>query len=220
MKYPMKLMISGSSIAELKRNALQFLEEIGDSTPVMTGEPVVELTAADEEVDAEIDETAMVDTTGELDARGIPWIAQIHSTSRAKTKDGNWRYRRNVEDSTIKAIESKYQQAVASPFSAPPPLLQVVPSVAQPVTPNTVTPPLPAMSTQQPVALAHSFATFKANMVAVLAELVKQGKLTQEYINQLREYFQVENIWQISDTQAQMMFDNFCSLGLIQKVGV
>jgi hypothetical protein len=110
-------------------------------------------------------------------------------------------------------------EPVAAPVSVPhvvavPPTLQMVPPfVAAPVpVSQSLPPPMPG----QP--LAHSLATFKANLVQTLARLVSEGKLTQEYLQQLKNYFGVENIWQVNDEQLKQLFEEFALSQLILKV--
>jgi hypothetical protein len=278
MKYPMKLMISGSTVAELRENAIKFLEEIDGIKCVETSQevgyqlPLHPKTDVDKVVDKPnnsvmaspaVPESAQFPAgpignvgqgeypqaqenasaagsgvlAGELDTKGLPYDKRIHSVNGGKNKDGTWRYRRGVEEALVTQVENELRQRsvatapinipappaptvatpgpVASPFG-PPPSLQIVPQPATPAAVPAAT--LPSLPPQQPVTLTHSFATFRANLVAVLAELVKQSKLTQEYIRQLQEYFKVEHLWQVNDEQAKMMFDNFVQGGLLQRV--
>jgi len=43
--------------------------------------------------------------------------------------------------------------------------------------------------------------------------------VTEEYVNQLKNYFQVEQIWAINDQQKAIVFDQFVQYGLVTKVG-
>lgn len=102
-------------------------------------------------------------TTGEVDSAGLPWDERIHASSLAKSKDGKWRYRRNVEDSVINEVEFELRGAakagvapvvtypsrvVENPLVPPvmgiPPELAVVaqPVMASPAPPLAVVPPL------------------------------------------------------------------------------
>lgn len=111
---------------------------------------------------------------------------------------------------------------VPAPFLQPPVVLQAVPQtpIQQPIAP----PPAPAVApTPQapasiaPILSAHTVQTFKDNLVATLGRLVSEKKLTQEYVNQLKAYFGVEQIWQVNDAQAAEMFESFCLNGLLVK---
>lgn len=49
----------------------------------------------------------VIPASAELDAQGFPWDKRIHSSSRAKVANGNWRYARNLEGSVIQAVEAE-----------------------------------------------------------------------------------------------------------------
>ncbi len=157
-----------------------------------------------------------------LDSNGLPWDARIHAVTQGVNKDGSWRYRRGVEMPFIKQVEAELRTnhpVVASPqVSDPHPAPQAVPPpvVASPAPAPAVVPPLRA---DPPVNLsAHSFETFKANLPMTLTKLVTDGKLPQAYIQSLKEYFKVEQIWQVNDAQALEMFNTFVEAGVLVKV--
>lgn len=56
--------------------------------------------------------------TGEVDSKGIPWDARIHSESKATIADGSWRKRRGVDDATYATVLAELQGAAPPP---PPP---------------------------------------------------------------------------------------------------
>ena len=64
-----------------------------------------------------------------------------------------------------------------------------------------------------------SVETFTANFAMILVQLISEGKVTHEYVNTLKTYFKVEQIWDISDEQKAEMFGNFVEHKLIVKVG-
>jgi adenosine deaminase len=68
---------------------------------------------------------------------------------------------------------------------------------------------------------AHTFETFQKQMIATLAALVSAGAINQDYIETLKRFFGVKEIWEVSknEAQAREMFENFCLSGLITKVG-
>lgn len=43
----------------------------------------------------------------EVDSKGMPWDARIHSSSKAKVADGSWKYRRRVSDEEVKRVEAE-----------------------------------------------------------------------------------------------------------------
>ncbi len=167
----------------------------------------------------------------ELDSQGVPWDERIHAVTHGKNKDGSWRTRRGVEPSLVEKIESEtkktlvaerleYQQA--NPFAKQIvyPTAPIIPPIPEPVV-VPVAKPEPVTNAPQsatPVPSAHSFETFQATLVATLARLVSEGKLNQDYVNTLKKYFGIEQIWQVNDLQCREMFENFCAAGLIARV--
>lgn len=178
-----------------------------------------------------------------VDSRGMPWDARIHSATQAKCKDGSWRTRRNVEPAEVARIETELRQAVTGtatpaptyvppvpmgnvypqPAVSPAPVAVAIPLVPPMAAPSTATsvarptaPPIPSIPAIPTT--AHSLETFRAKMVETMAFLVAQGKLSNEYIQSLKEYFKVEQIWQVNDQQAAEMFETFCNAGLLTKV--
>lgn len=115
--------------------------------------------------------------------------------------------------------------AVAVPvFQQPVPTPQLV--VAPPVQASQPAPAAPAQYENIPIPQnttkpAHSFETFRANFIPVLAELIRSQAITQEYVEQLKQHFQVAEIWDVKsdDAKARDLFENFCAHGLITKVG-
>jgi len=266
--YPMKLMISGKSIAELATNARKFLEEIegtkavtqsqGSTEQVEDYEDVETSTVADLPTYSQSENTAV----GQLDSRGFPWDARIHASSRALTAKGAWRYRRGIEDHEISQIEqelaTKSKQIQSAPTYPSPALPEVAPVIASPavvvplpvvlppvspmgnalpqaaspapvapMTPSvpsmvpqptaSVAPPLPAAP--EPVTFSHSVETFRSKFLVTLAELVNQGKLTKPYVQQLCQFFQVDEIHKINDQQKDQLFDQFVQHGLLNRIG-
>jgi hypothetical protein len=184
------------------------------------------------------------------DARGMPYDDRIHASSKTTNKDGSWRYRRGVSDDVIAQVEAQLRGApsglqqvapVVVPVANPVPSFEPAP-VTQP-TVQQVAPPVfpsaqPAFSSppQQPVATAqpsyqniaipqttkptHSIDTFKAQFVPTLAKLVMSGQLTQDYVQQLKTYFKVNEIFDLKTNDAAMteMFNTFVQAGLITGV--
>ena len=98
--------------------------------------------------------------------------------------------------------------------AAPPMVHPTVPSIAIPAAPVAPPPPIPA-----PVTSAHTLQTFIEQFVPTLSHLVNEGKLTPEYVAALKNYFKVEQIYQVNDMQKAEMFETFCKAGLLTKVG-
>lgn len=61
--------------------------------------------------------TAQTDSAGsstELDANGLPWIAEIHSTSKNKNQDGTWRYIRGGDPAVRAQVEARVRAEMAA----------------------------------------------------------------------------------------------------------
>jgi hypothetical protein len=179
---------------------------------------------------------------GPLDSRGIPWDARIHSASRATNKDGSWRVRRGADEKEVVRIEALLKDSQETIFGipadapfvppvpaapvaelppiivpdAPPPFVQ--PSPAIPITPAPSYDPIPVPQSTKP---AHTFETFKKNFIQAMSGLVISGELTPGYIEELKKYFQVKEIVDVSkdDFKTQQLFDTLVQGGKITKVG-
>ena len=51
----------------------------------------------------------------ELDARGLPWDARIHSRTRSKLANGNWKTARGVEPALVAQVENELRALMAIP---------------------------------------------------------------------------------------------------------
>lgn len=165
----------------------------------------------------------------ERDSEGMPWCATIHASSKAKNKDGSWRVKRGVEDSEVAKYKAQFQNtsANARPPEADPVLVpefdQGVPTRTEPVVNQPVTPaaaptpslPMPSMNS------GHTLDTFKSNFPMIVASLITEKKITQDYVNELKAFFKVDEIWKVTDSQKEMMFAQWTSseYNLIQRVG-
>lgn len=121
--------------------------------------------------------------------------------------------------------------AVAAPVIALPvnPALAVAPVVEAPIANTTpivpVTAPVVVPAAVAPVAPpvaapvgGHTLASFKANMAMTIGTLITEGKLTQEYVNQLLAHFKVAQIWEVTDAQTEEMFTTFVAHNIIVQV--
>lgn len=125
---------------------------------------------------------------------------------------------------TAPTLQALPPMAPVNPMgNVPPPAQSIVPvavvppPMAVPIAPLIVTPVAPPPP--QPVTSAHTMQTFIEQFVPTLAALVEAGKLTPEYIAALKNYFKVEQIYQITDVQKGELFNTFCQGGLLTKVG-
>lgn len=213
----------------------------------------------------------------ELDNRGVPWHPDLHAESKATTKDGAWRARRNVDKKALADYEAQFVNKVsqakvetAAPMPVPVAPAAVLPFTrpAEPSLPSPAAlvppPPAPTVEVQQPVFMsaapvsvatapvpqqapvsqpvvaappavaapsydpiavppapqvpAHSFETFRKNIIPVVVDLVKTGKIDQPYVEAVKKHFGVTEIWKVTDDQAREMFEQFCHYGFLQKV--
>lgn len=160
---------------------------------------------------------------GEVDAEGLPWDERIHASSKAKNANGTWRGRRNISDDTVAAVRLELRnrvatRTVAAPVVAPPPAAPAAPVVATaPVTaPVQVAPPAPALPT---IAVGHTLETFKANFAQVIGSLIQEGKVSAAYVEQLKSYFGLSEIWMASDEHKTVTFNEFVKHNIIQVAG-
>lgn len=174
---------------------------------------------------ASIDRSTVVDN--ELDSEGIPWDSRIHSGKKTKNKDGSWKLVKGVDKAIVPQVKAELKARVGStPVVAPAyqapvveqPVYQApvqaapVVAPAQPTIPSAAA-PIPQMQT------GHTLDSFKNQFALILANLVTQGKLTQDYLNTLKNHFGVPEIWMASDEQKAACFNEFVNCGLVQKVG-
>lgn len=154
-------------------------------------------------------------TSATVDSKGMPYDQRIHSASKATTRDGAWRYRRGIEEETIAKVEAELRgEAPPAPIAAPveAPAFQPQPNIVVPVAP-----PPPPMDIKP----AHTFETFKAQMIQTIADLVDAKKINAEYLQLLKNHFKVAEIWDLrkDDSKCLELFQGFVDNGLITKVG-
>lgn len=161
----------------------------------------------------------------ELDSRGIAWNAEVHSETKAFNKDGSWRARRGVDKAELKRVEKQAAAPQAfSPVPPPPAPTVEVPTFQQPA---AVPAPVAQRAYQDiqipdgPVPSAHTLETFRANIIPVMSGLVRDKKIDQAYVEQLKDWFKVKEIWHVRDNEQQLaeLFNNFVKAGLITRVG-
>lgn len=58
---------------------------------------------------------AEIPSNDRLDIHGLPWDERIHASSHAKTADGSWRAKRNVEPSLVATVEAELKALMAIP---------------------------------------------------------------------------------------------------------
>lgn len=179
-----------------------------------------------------------------FDSHGLPWDERIHASSKNTNKDGTWRYRKQIPDDVIQKVESELigkiksgainnsvtlppppapTVAVSMPSFAASPTLQIAIPAAQPIVqaqPAVAMPDYANVPIPQATKPAHSLNTFKANMSVVLAELINAGKITPDYIQKVKDYFEIKDIWNLLGDEAKLIkfFDSLCDSGLITRM--
>jgi len=163
----------------------------------------------------------------ELDSSGIPWDKRIHSSSKSKYKnDGTWKLARGVSDEDAAPVLAELRRAYGARVSSntfivkvPEEVFQAPPSTvvtpAQPVVQAAPIIPMPSMNING----GHSVDTFVSNFPVVIASLITEGKIGQDYVNSLCAHYGVTQIHTISDAQKAEIFNLFVDYKLIQKVG-
>lgn len=64
---------------------------------------------------------APVNNSDELDVKGLPYDARIHSAGKSKNQDGTWRYRRGVDPALVEQVEKEISKIrTASPVTSAP----------------------------------------------------------------------------------------------------
>jgi hypothetical protein len=112
-----------------------------------------------------------------LDRNGLPWDERIHASSRAKTADGSWRAKRNVEPALVTKVEGELKALMALPAAPPAPAAipappgQTTVSVAE-----TTTVPATASVPPPPPPAANTWVAFISEVSGKIAE----GKLSED----------------------------------------
>lgn len=158
----------------------------------------------------------------ELDINNIPWDARIHAASRNKNANLSWRNKRGVDKDLLAQVEAELKAnapVVVAPVA--PALPTSAPVVETPVvveTPKVEVAPTPIAAPTLNTTGGHTVASFKNNYAMVIAQLITEGKITQDYVNQLKTHFGVSEIWEITEDQKEQLFTSFVSFGFVQSV--
>jgi len=102
----------------------------------------------------------------DLDVRGLPWDARIHSGGKTKLKNGNWVNKRGVPDNTIETIEGELRALMAIPAPSVTTVAPVTDVLAPPAIPA---PPAAAVTTAPPVSPSSTFPALMQKIAAALA---------------------------------------------------
>ena len=174
-------------------------------------EPVVNMFPEKDKIETPAALETPTNPNAELDIEGLPWDARIHTIKKTKVTSGTWKVKRGCNPDMVHAVKASLRNA--APVVAPTP---TAPSVVAPVAPVVAPTPtaLPLPNTQG----GHTVETFTANFPMVLAGLITEGKLSQEYVNTLKTHFAVAEICDVNDAQKAEMFESFVQHNLIIKV--
>lgn len=240
-----KITVEGKNLAEFKKNVQEFNDELNgvnvinvsadkltvenikpseieelpanDSFETPDPTPTVVAPIKEEVIVPAVAPAAVVNTSTELDAAGLPWDGRIHSSGKTKSvSKGTWNKKRKTPAELVAQIEAELRNGVVAAGVQPPvvaPIAQpavVTPVVAQPA--PVAIPPQPAM-----VEGAHTLETFTKNFPLVLGRLITEGRVTQEYVEQLNAYFGVAQIVLTNDAQKAEMFETFVAAELITR---
>lgn len=161
----------------------------------------------------------------ELDSKGVPYDANIHTATKLKTQSGEWK-KKPVRGAKTEAAQPQWQPPVAT--QAPPVQIPVTnePTVAMPFTQfppaeqAQQTPVIeslaPAIGNAPPM---HSYESFKKNLGKITMILANQGKIDRNYLMQLAAHFGVNEIWDIvepkHEANCRILYNSFIEHGLI-----
>ena len=216
----------------MERNIQEIITEAEDSvlTQPLT-ETMIEAPAGDPTI---LPMQGKVDM--ELDSNNLPWDKRIHAATKTQTANGAWKYKRGIDQSLKDQVEAELRESMhrlanptpipAAPVSDTTPVVEqpvVTPVVEQsaPVVEQPVVTPVTPAPTPQPVTGGHTVQTFSdpERFPMIIAGLISEGKLTQDYVNQLLDYFKVNALWRLNEVQKAEMFETFAAHGIITKVG-
>ena len=162
---------------------------------------------------------------GELDSKGVPYDANIHTATKLKTQSGEWK-KKPVRGAKTEAAQPQWQPPVTT--QAPPIQIPTTnePTVAMPFTQfppaeqAQQTPVIeslaPAIGNAPPM---HSYESFKKNLGKITMILANQGKIDRNYLMQLAQHFGVNEIWDIvepkHEANCRILYNSFIEHGLI-----
>jgi len=200
-----QVIVKGRTLEELKKAVCDINQELESGS--LGGSVQKDLTVvAAQHVDkgkAVVEVAPTQEVSEDLDSEGIPWDKRIHASSKKQNADGRWKAKRGVELSLVDQVKAELGTtvtAVQTPVEVPPQ--------------NTAV-QMPNFAIQN----GHTLQTFTENFPMIISGLISTGKITQDYVNQLKSYFQVDEIWNVTPEQKAVMFQNFTEHKLITQVG-
>lgn len=230
----------GATVKADYNNVEMFEDSLAPALVKVIKEPVVDTESEDKARAKEINERVAakktivepvveIDFDGEIDSEGLPWDARIHTVKKTKNKTGDWKLMRGSDKDLVAKVKAELKAAMSNltstPVVSPAPVAEL-PEVIMTVKGTLAAKDVPLADLPQ-VVLAppmsssngHTFETFKSAFPMIVGSLITEGKITADYVNQLKEYFKVDQIWSVSDEQKKEMFNSFAQFNFIQKVG-
>lgn len=114
----------------------------------------------------------------EVDARGLPWDARIHSREKTKLVNGNWKNKRGVDENLLQQVEAELAQVMAIPASSSP-----APSASVPLPPQTPTPPAAPTDAPSATTASPSSEPFP-ELMKLIVSATTAGKITQAEVTE------------------------------------
>ena len=221
-----QLTVEGNNLEALKIGVRKLYLEMNDEQPVNTsGYSEVIETVAKETLAKEPKEKV---EPPRLDTEGIPWDRRIHTGSKAVVKSGRWKQKRNVDQETLANVKAELVAQVyreehpvatpAAPINATTPVVESPVAAPVVVAAPAVAPAAPARPTMA-TGNGHTIETFSSQFPMILGTLISERTITQSYVEELKTYFSVQEIWNINAEQKQELFNTFVEYDFIQKVG-
>jgi hypothetical protein len=121
----------------------------------------------------------------ELDCRGLPWDNRIHSRTKSKLANGEWKVQRGIDAAVVAQVELELRQTMSAPVSTPqapiapvsvptPPIAPISPPPA-PTIPVTI-PPIDPIDTDSVIDFP--------KLMTFVTSAVSGGTLTLDAVNQ------------------------------------
>jgi hypothetical protein len=215
-----RVTVVGETPTELKQKLVDLAESFSTGKKSIVTKEEFEAAEEIEEEAEEVSSPFAAKTSDELletDSEGLMWDVRVHSSSKNKTAKGAWKLKKGYDKDALAAVKEE-QLGVAAPVVTPAaPMVDapvVTPTAAQPAAVPSINPPMPSMQTG-----GHTLSTFTANFPLVIASLITEKKITQEWVNELKGHFGVAEIWMINDEQKSQVFDLLVQHGLVVRVG-
>jgi len=172
--------------------------------PTLTGAPLAPPTAdAGDDDDGE----PAAGPAPDRDKHGIPWDERIHASTKGLNKDGTWRYRRGVDESTIKAVEQELLMTppahMVRPAETAPGVTDAPATTAAP--PVTIQPPTgaPAPEPAPAAAMAAPAVTYES-VVDLMTKALHAGTITPAGMPQFFTECGVNAIHELRDNPAAL----------------